>query len=50
MAQQSNRSSQVAVNLAELLTRVDNDHPVLCELRPYPVGCLREHSNARDMR
>ena len=32
MTEQRDRASQVAVNLPELLARVDNDHDLLCEL------------------
>ncbi len=38
MKQQSDRSSQGAVNLGELLTRVENDHDLLREL----VGIFKE--------
>jgi len=38
MTQQRGRSSQVAVNLPELLVRVDNDHDLLCEL----IGIFKE--------
>lgn len=38
MTQQRGRSSQVAVNLTELLVRVDNDHDLLCEL----IGIFKE--------
>ena len=38
MKQQRDSSSQVAVNLPELLVRVDNDHDLLCEL----IGIFKE--------
>ena len=38
MTQQDCRSSQVAVNLPELLVRVENDHDLLCEL----IGIFKE--------
>jgi hypothetical protein len=38
MTLQRGRSSQVAVNLPELLIRVDNDHDLLCEL----IGIFKE--------
>jgi HPt (histidine-containing phosphotransfer) domain-containing protein len=38
MTRQRDRSSQVAVNLTELLVRVDNDHDLLCEL----IGIFKE--------
>ena len=38
MTQQRGRSSQVAVNLPELLVRVDNDHDLLREL----IGIFKE--------
>jgi HPt (histidine-containing phosphotransfer) domain-containing protein len=38
MKQQRDGSSQVAVNLPELLIRVDNDHDLLCEL----IGIFKE--------
>lgn len=38
MTQHGDRSSQVAVNLAELLTRVDNDRDLVCEL----IGIFKE--------
>jgi len=38
MTQLRGRSSHVAVNLPELLVRVDNDHELLCEL----IGIFKE--------
>jgi CheY-like chemotaxis protein/two-component sensor histidine kinase len=38
MTQQHDRSSQVAVNLPDLLVRVDNDYDLLCEL----IGVFKE--------
>jgi hypothetical protein len=38
MTQQRGRSSQVAVNLPELLVRVDNDHELLCQR----IGIFKE--------
>jgi HPt (histidine-containing phosphotransfer) domain-containing protein len=38
MTQKGDRSSQGAVNLGELLTRVENDHELLCEL----IGIFKE--------
>jgi len=38
MTHQRDGSSQVAVNLPELLVRVDNDHDLLCEL----IGTFKE--------
>jgi HPt (histidine-containing phosphotransfer) domain-containing protein len=38
MTRKCDRSSQGAVNLGELLTRVENDHELLCEL----IGIFKE--------
>jgi HPt (histidine-containing phosphotransfer) domain-containing protein len=38
MTQKDDRSSQGTVNLGELLTRVENDHELLCEL----IGIFKE--------
>jgi|SRR5580658_5914058 two-component system sensor histidine kinase/response regulator len=57
MRQQDDRSPQVAVNLPELLIRVDNDRELLCELIeifkeefPRLLQELREHIVRGDMK
>jgi two-component system, sensor histidine kinase and response regulator len=57
MTQQHGRSSQIAVNLPELLVRVENDHDLLCELIdifkedfPHRMQSLRESVARGDMK
>jgi HPt (histidine-containing phosphotransfer) domain-containing protein len=57
MTQQSDRCSEGAVNLGELLTRVGNDHDLLCELIgifkdefPRLLKSLQQSVARRDMK
>jgi len=57
MTQQGDRSSQVKVNLDELLARVENDHELLCELIdifkedfPRLMQLLQQSVSRKDMR